>query len=206
VPRLRQVPRSEAAPSVLPLYDLLFGPDRDPVGEPGTATGAPGDWWTVFALVPDVFDHAVGGFALYQSTTRSLDPQLRELGQTRVGWARASQFVFSQHCKSCRTAGISEEKIAAIPSWSVATCFTPIERAVLAYTDALVYDGGRVADGVFAALRAELSDEEILELTYITAMYDMHAVMSRALRTEFDDLDEPIVEIAAPGEDQTFRV
>lgn len=206
MPRLRQVPRSEAAPSVLPLYDLLFGPDRDPVGDPGTATGAPGDWWTVFALVPDVFDHAVGGFALYQSPSRSLDPQLRELGQTRVGWARASQFVFSQHCKSCRTAGISEEKIAAIASWPVATCFTPIERAVLAYTDALVYDGGRVADGVFAALRAELSDEQILELTYITALYDMHAVMSRALRTEFDDRDEPIVEIPAPGDDQTFRV
>ena len=43
-----------------------------------------------------------------------------------------------------------------------------------------------------------LSDEEILELTYITAMYDMHAVMSRALRLEYDDRDEPIVEIAAP--------
>ena len=206
MPRLRQVPRSEAAPSVVPLYDLLFGPGRDPVAEPGTATGAPGDWWTVFALVPDVFDHAVGGFALYQSPARQLDPVLRELGQTRVGWARGSQFVFSQHCKSCRTAGISEEKITAIPSWSVAECFSPIERAVLAYTDALVYDGGRVADGVFAALQAELSDEEILELTYITSLYDMHAVMSRALRTEFDDRHDPIVEIPAPGDDQTFRV
>lgn len=205
MPRLRQVPRAEAAPSVLPLYDLLFGA-RDPVAEPGTATGAPGDWWTVFALVPDVFDHAVGGFALYQSPTRRLDPVLRELGQTRVGWGRASQFVFSQHCKSCRSAGISEEKIAAIPHWAVADCFSPLERAVLAYTDALVYDGGRVPDGVFDALRAGLSDEEILELTYITTLYDMHAVMSRALRTEFDDHDEPIVEIPAPGDDQTFRV
>jgi alkylhydroperoxidase family enzyme len=120
------------------------------------------------------------------------------LGQTRVGWARASQFVFSQHCKSCRTAGISEAKIQAIPHWAASDEFTAVERAVLAYTDALVYDGGRVADGVFAELRKHLSDEEILELTYITAMYDMHAVMSRALRTEFDDKDEPIVEIDGP--------
>ena len=51
---------------------------------------------------------------------------------------------------------------------------------------------------VFAALKAFLSDEEILELTYITCLYDMHAVMSRALRTEFDDRDDPIVEVAAP--------
>ena len=29
-------------------------------------------------------------------------------------------------------------------------------------------------------------------------MYDMHAVMSRALRTEWDDRDDPIVEVAAP--------
>jgi hypothetical protein len=34
----------------------------------------------------------------------------------------------------------------------------------------------------------------------------MHGVMSRALRTEFDDREEPIVEIPAPGDDQTFRV
>lgn len=204
MPRLRQIPRADAAPSVIPLYDLLFG-DRDPVADPGTATGTPGDWWTVFAAVPEIFDHCVGGFAIYRNPDRKLDPKLRELGQTRVGWARSSQFVYSQHCKSCRTEGIGEEKIAAIPSWQVADCYTPIERAVLAYTDALVYDGGRVSDGVFDALRAELSDDEILELTYITCLYDMHGVMSRALRTEFDDRDDPVVEIPAPGDDQTFR-
>ena len=199
MPRLRQVGRDEAThPVVSGTYDLIFGPDRDPVTQPGTTTGTTGDWWTVFALVPDVLDHCVRGFALYRNPNRKLDPQLRELAQTRVGWTRASRFVFSQHCKSCRGVGIPEDKIEAIPSWAASDLFTPAERAVLAYTDALVYDGGRVADGVFDALRAHLGDEEILELTYITCMYEMHAVMSRALRTEQDDRDDPIAEDASP--------
>ena len=125
MPRLRQVPRGETdAEIVEQMYERMFG-DRDPVAEPGTATGTPGDWWTVFALVPDVLKHAVRGFALYASPDRLLDPTLRELGQTRAGWARGSQFVFSQHCKSCRALGFSEEKIAAIAAWGVATCFSP---------------------------------------------------------------------------------
>ncbi|GAC1517396.1 MAG: carboxymuconolactone decarboxylase family protein [Acidimicrobiales bacterium] len=190
------MPRAEAAPSVLPLYDLIFG-DRDPVAEPGTATGSPGNWWTVFALVPDVFAHAVAGFALYRSGRRLLDPKLRELAMTRTGWARGSQFVYSQHCKSCREVGVPEEQIAAVPAWATAACFGAPERAVLAYTDELVLGAGRVADGTVAALRRHLTDEQILELTYITCMYEMHATMSRALRLEFDDRDEPIIEI--PG-------
>ena len=198
MPRLRQVGRAEAGPRATRLYDRLFGPDRDPVAEPGTATGTPGDWWTVFALVPDVLKHAVQGFGLYRSPDRRLDPQLRELGMTRAGWAVGSQFVFSQHCKSARGVGIPEEKVRAIPHWGVADCFTPLERAVLAYTDGLVYDRGRVADEVVEALQQHLSDEEVLELTYTTSLYLMHAVMSRALRVEFDDRDDPIVEVEAP--------
>lgn len=198
MPRLRQVGRAEADPLATRLYDRLFGPERDPVTDPGTATGTPGDWWTVFALVPDVLKHAVQGFGLYRSPDRRLEPQLRELGMTRAGWAVGSQFVFSQHCKSARGVGIAEEKVQAIPHWGVAGCFSPLERAVLAYTDALVYDRGRVADEVVDVLRQHLSDEEVLELTYTTSLYLMHAVMSRALRLEFDDRDDPIVEVEAP--------
>ena len=78
MPRLRQISRSEATPEIAEMYNLLFG-DRDPVAQPGTATGTPGNWWTVFALVPDVFRHAVAGFALYRSKNRKLDPKLREV-------------------------------------------------------------------------------------------------------------------------------
>ena len=197
MPRLREIPRAEAHENAKTLYKMLFG-ERDPVAQPGTATGTPGNWWTVFAVVPDVFDHAVSGFGLYRSSKRKLDPKLRELGQIRAGFARQSQFVFSQHCKACRAVGVKDEQVEAIPHWQVATCFSPVERAVLAYTDCLVLEGGRVPDGVFAALKAHLSDEEILELTYVTCLYEMHATMSRALRLEYDDVDERVVEIPAP--------
>jgi alkylhydroperoxidase family enzyme len=198
MPRLRQVSKSEAtAPIVTTMYEWLFE-GRDPVAEPGRWDGTTGDWWTVFALVPEVLDHAVKGFGLYQSPTRILSPELRELGQIRAGWAAGSQFVFSQHAKSMRELEMPEEKITSIPSWTVADCYSPVERAVLCYTDCLVYDLGRVPDALFAELQRHLSDEEILELTYITTLYFQHAVMSKALRTEFDDRDEVIVEVVGP--------
>lgn len=198
MPRLKQAGREAGNPYADQIFSLLFG-DRDPVAQPGTATGTPGNWWTVFNIVPDAFKHTTEGFQFYRSKDRKIDSKLRELGQTRAGFAVGSQFVFSQHCKACRDVGLAEEQIAAIPHWAVADCFSPIERAVLAYTDALVLQQGRVPDGVFAVLKEHLSDEEILELTYVTSTYMMHAVMSRALRLEYDDVDERVVEIAAPS-------
>ncbi len=197
--RTKQIPRAEAAASVLPVYDRLFG-DRDPVAEPGTATGTPGDWWTVFAQTPDLLDHMVAGFGLFNSPDRVLAPDLRELALTRTGFAAGSQFVFSQHCKAARRAGVADEQLDAIPAWSTAEVFSPAERAVLAYTDELVLADGRVQDATFEALSAHLDEPSIIELTYAVATYRLHATMCRALRLEFDDVDERIVEIAAPGD------
>ena len=92
MPRLREVPRDEVHDFGKVIYQMLFG-DRDPVAEPGTATGSPGNWWTVFAQSPDAFDHACGSFAFYRNPDRELDPKLRELGQIRAGYARGSRFV-----------------------------------------------------------------------------------------------------------------
>ncbi|MDQ3312958.1 MAG: carboxymuconolactone decarboxylase family protein, partial [Actinomycetota bacterium] len=135
-----------------------------------------------------------------RSPARTLSPELMELGQTRAGWLVGSQFVYSQHCKSCRTLGMAEDKIAAISAWAASDQFEDVERLVLAYTDALVLEKGRVPDALFAALADHLTGEQIIELTYITMMYEMHAVMSRALRTEFDDRDDPVVEVPGPAD------
>ena len=95
---------------------------------------------------------------------------------------------------------LSEDKITALPHWSTSDAYSALERSVLAYTDALVLEGGRIPDGLFAELKQALSDEAILELTYITTLYDMHATIARALRLEYDDVEERITEIIAPTE------
>jgi alkylhydroperoxidase family enzyme len=197
MPRLRQIPKGQADHLTETLYKAIFG-DRDPTTDPGTETGTPGNWWSIFALVPDAQKHIVDGFQFYRSDERKISPKLRELGQIRAGYAVQSQFVFSQHCKACRQVGFTEDQISAIPHWQVSDLFSELERAVLAYTDALVLEHGRVPEGIFKVLQENLSDEEVLELTYITATYAMHATMSRALRLEFDDVDERMVEVPAP--------
>ena len=128
-----------------------------------------------------------------------LDPAIRELGIMRAGFTQASQFVYSQHCKAARRNGLSEEKIAAIPDWQVSDAYDAKERAVLAWADALILQGGRASDKLFDALHEHLSDEDILELTYHIMGYNLHAVCCKALRLEFDDVDERIKEVPTPG-------
>lgn len=200
MPRLKEAGREAGNEYANRIFDLLFG-DRDPLTQPGTATGTPGNWWTVFNIVPDAFHHTTEGFRFYRSPARKLNSKLREFGQIRAGYAVGSQFVFSQHCKAARDCGFTEEQVQAIPHWQVADCYSEVERALLAYTDALVLNRGRVPEGVFEAMKRHLSDEEILEFTYITCTYMMHAIMSRALRLEYDDVDERVVEIPTPTGD-----
>ena len=53
-------------------------------------------------------------------------------------------------------------------------------------------------DEVFAILHEYLSEVAILELSYIVGSYIMHATTTRALRLEFDDVDERMVEVPDP--------
>lgn len=195
MPRLRQVPLAEVTdPRVRATYQKHFE-GRDPVEQPGTKGGTPGNWWTVYALDPELFAMFLDRHKWQWSKDRKLDPVLRELGIARAGWARGSRFVFSQHCKVLRREGCSEDKIKAIPAWSSAGIFSPLERAVLGYTDDLVLGNGRSSDERFAELRKGLDDVQLFELTFMVLTYEMSAKLCLALRLEYDDVEERVTEV-----------
>ena len=185
MPRLRQVPRAEVtAPIVEAMYGYLFD-DRDPVAEPGTSDGTSGDWWTVMANSPAAMQHAVDGFLFYQSPDRALDPILREVAQLRVGVASGSEFVIAKHRLALGRLGADPGLIEAVGTPG-ALPEDPAAAEVVAVVDQLVGRLGEVDDQTFDALRARLGDEAMLELCYVATMYLMHAVLSKALRTEQD--------------------
>jgi alkylhydroperoxidase family enzyme len=197
MPRLEPVSRKEAPPEVQAVYDAVFG-ERDPVAEPGTATGSPGNWWTTMAVVPEILEAFGGQFALFNSPARSLAPTLRELAICRAGFVTGSRFVFSQHSKVGRAVGLTQEQVDAVRAWGVSDLFSPAQRCVLAYVDELLLQHGRVQDETFDALRAHLDEPAILELSVVAATYQLHATLSRALRVEFDDYPEPLTEVPGP--------
>lgn len=194
MPRLKQVPRSEAAPEVVEAYDRVFGAGVDPVATPGSATGTPGTWWTTYANHPGVLK-ALSAFSMNNT---KVSAKLRELGMTRAGYLKGSQFVYSQHIKGARRAGLTEEQVQAIAYWNVANCFSDIERAVLALADGMVLEAGRVHDKVFEILKKNLADDEIIELTYLINAFASHATSCKTLRMEYDDVPDRIVEIPVP--------
>lgn len=195
--RLRQVPKAEAPPEVLRIYQQFFG-ERDPVTEPGTATGTPGDYWTTFALVPDLVVMAYNTLLPLLQPGRKLDPKLREFAILRTAIVGDSKFEFSQHMKVARMVGIPEEKLVAIKGWKTSDLFSPVERAVMAATDKIL-SLNRVEDETFASLQQHLSDPEILELFVVSGTWRMHGLIVRALHLEYDnDTTARLKEVPVP--------
>jgi len=195
MPRLKPVSRKDVKdPAILERFEQFFPGGIDPVEKPGTPTGTPGNWWTVLSN----HEAALKGMHAFSYTHCTVDAKLRELAMTRTGYAKGSQFVYSQHSKGARRSGLSEEQVQSIAYWNVANCYSELQRAVLALTDGMVLEAGRVHDKVFEILKAHLSEGEIIELVHLINSFAGHATTSKVLRLEYDDVPDRIVEIPVP--------
>jgi alkylhydroperoxidase family enzyme len=196
--RLKQVSLAEASPEIRKVYQQFFG-DRDPVAQPGTATGTPGDYWTTYALVPDILTMTRDALFALLAPGRTLAPRYRELAILRTGIVGDSRFEYSQHLKVARTVGISDQHLEAIKGWATSDQFDATDRVVMAATDELV---GRnlIEDATFAALKSHFSDAQIMELIFVIATWRMHGMVVRALHLEYDnDTTARMREVPAPA-------
>ncbi len=190
--RISPLTREDAPEDIQQLYDRVFGEGRDPVASPGTSTGTPGDWYTTWARTPEI----LSVFSAVKDVP--LEPAHKSLALMRTGYVCQSQFVYSQHCKLARINGVAEQQIRDLPCWTISSAFSANERQILAYTDAMLLEGGRVHDALFSSLKETLTEEQILSLSFFVNLYALHARTCRALRMEYDNVPDRIVEIPKP--------
>ncbi|SFR70982.1 alkylhydroperoxidase AhpD family core domain-containing protein [Agromyces sp. CF514] len=77
--------------------------------------------------------------------------------------------------------GLDEDKAREVPNWRASTAFTPLERDVMEYAEAMSQTPPAVTDELSAALLAALGPAALIELTAKVAFMNMSSRMNVAL-------------------------
>lgn len=113
-----------------------------------------------------------------------LEPSLLELVKIRASQLNGCAFCVHMHTTDARAKGEREERIYLLSAWQESPLYSARERAALAWTEAvtLVADT-HVPDEVYAELRTQFSDEEIVKLTISVATINAWNRLGVSLRS-----------------------
>jgi 4-carboxymuconolactone decarboxylase len=113
-----------------------------------------------------------------------LDGRLREMVIIRVGYLARARYVIGQHVpKLALGEGLTLGECEELQDWQDSDLFSPRDRVVLAYTDAMTRDI-EVPDAVFEPLREYFDARQIVELTVLIGTYAMHVRVFEALKLD----------------------
>lgn len=113
-----------------------------------------------------------------------LEDRLREIVIVRVGYLNRCPYVVNQHVPELTApAGLSKDECNALADWHATSFFNERERAALTYTDAMTREID-VPDEVFSALRQHFNERQIVELTVLVGVYNMHTRVGQALQID----------------------
>jgi AhpD family alkylhydroperoxidase len=100
----------------------------------------------------------------------TIDPVIRELVRIKIAGLNACRYWLKARYAGARHAGATEEKIAAIND-DTSDLLTPRERAAVRFAEKLAVDHNKVDDALWAEVRAQFSEAEVIELVAHTTLY-----------------------------------
>jgi 4-carboxymuconolactone decarboxylase len=118
----------------------------------------------------------------------SLDGKIRELIILRIAVLNGAPYEFRAHVPPARAAGAGEDWLQAIGDWEDSDKFSPTERAVLSFTDAIT-GSVSVPDHVFAGLEPHFSRRELVEIALVASAYNCVSrfLVAMGITEEADD-------------------
>jgi AhpD family alkylhydroperoxidase len=134
-----------------------------------------------------------------------LDPNLKSFAHMAVAALVGCSWCLDFGYFHAHNQGLDEAKASEVPRWRESSVFTPLERDVMEYAEAMTVTPPRVTDDLFARLLERLGAPAMVELTATVAFANLSTRTNTAMGIEAQGfskacrlpLAQPSVEYAA---------
>jgi alkylhydroperoxidase family enzyme len=149
------------------------------------------DWDRFVALNPTAFGALAG---LVQAAYEGTDPVLLELARLRIATLLGHTAELGRRSARARAAGLSDEVIAALPSWPTSPLFGARERACLALAEQFTIDANGVTDAMVAEVTEHLGGVGCYGFTQAVSALEtfLRACLALGIETA-PDIDDLVV-------------
>jgi AhpD family alkylhydroperoxidase len=123
----------------------------------------------------------------------SLEAPLVELVKLRASQLNGCAYCVDMYTKNAATMGVVAQRLHLVVAWREAPCYSPRERAALAWCEALtMLPQSGAPDDIYKPLEAEFSEEEIVALTLAIVAINGWNRFAVGLRSPVGDYVPPI--------------
>ena len=124
---------------------------------------------------------SVARFEMGVAKWSRLDRDLKELASIAVASQIGCSWCVDFGYYVSRTNGMDAAKLEEVGNWRSSTVYTQLERAVLAYAEAMTATPPTVTDEMVETLRADLDDAQLVELTEMISVENLRSRTNSAL-------------------------
>ena len=121
-----------------------------------------------------------------------LEASLLELVKSRASQINGCAWCLDMHSKDARARGETEQRLYLLPAWRDAPCYTPRERAALAWTEAVTQVSTQeVSDELYTLAREHFDEKGLVDLTLAVIAINGWNRLNVAFRTPVGDYVSP---------------
>ncbi|WP_148573950.1 carboxymuconolactone decarboxylase family protein [Nocardioides caldifontis] len=124
---------------------------------------------------------AVMGFERRVAGWKALDADLKTLAQMASAAAIGCSWCVDFGWYAAHSEGLDVSRLEEVPRWRESDVFTPLERDVMEYAEAMTATPPEVTDELAGRLRDALGDEAFVELTMMVAVENERSRFNSAL-------------------------
>lgn len=112
---------------------------------------------------------------------RALDEDLKMLAVLAAAGVVQCSWCMDFGAFEARSKGLDTTRLYELPRWRESEVFSPTERRVIEYAEAMTWTPNEVTDDLVAALREDLGDAGVVELTMVIGVENLRSRFNSAL-------------------------